>query len=121
MAQKGRLNMTESSEYSTENPKPSPPELYDMSFGNANRYLYLMIRGYVRVKKEDSPKFDGEREKLIEELRQKQVKTVDDYRDFILADRRRVVEPLVKAKSNKEEPYIWDAVDQTLKNAGIGD
>ena len=41
--------------------------------------------------------------------------------DFILADRRRVVKPLVKRmKINRfDNELTWDAIDQTLANAGI--
>jgi len=67
-----------------------------------------------------------EREKLVKELettlpcdweRRIHVETVAD---FILEDRKRICEPLVKY-NNKVKPYpYWiDAIDQTLKNAGL--
>lgn len=44
---------------------------------------------------------------------------IEDLADFILADRARIIAPLVKAKNNKLEPYVWDAIDEVLKLAGV--
>lgn len=44
--------------------------------------------------------------------------------DFIIEDRKRIVEPLVKARNSKwlteiEDPIIREGIDQTLNNAGV--
>lgn len=71
----------------------------------------------------------NEREKLIEELIKNHIPasvkgkhiTADCLADFILADRKRIVEPLFKSKndSNTGLGGLWYAIYQTLKNAGI--
>lgn len=37
---------------------------------------------------------------------------------FILEDRKRIVAPLIKSWGNKTEPYVWDAVEESIKLAG---
>ncbi len=79
----------------------------------------------------------NEREKLVKELNEKyshsDINNLIDFRgivDFILADRKRIVEPLVKLNKDinpshgfatqlgwpKKAKY---AIDETIKNAGL--
>lgn len=79
-----------------------------------------------------------ERDKLIEELHNIEVKTPDGMKtkhigslvkywhlkaiaNFIISDRKRIVEPLIKANTNKYGCLIVEnkAVKETLKLAGV--
>jgi len=71
-----------------------------------------------------------ERKRLIEELLARENNQgyldIDKIVDFIISDRRKVVEPLVKYKIfRRKTKRVWgkthinDAIDQTLKNFGI--
>ncbi len=77
-------------------------------------------------------KVNDEREKLIEYL---DIHCVDEsgelkawhIADFIIADRKRIVDPLVKVSDADEDcEYVndiklWEAIDETLKRAGVYD
>lgn len=74
-----------------------------------------------------------EREKLIEELRNMNnplaasgfiLTTEERLADFILAERKRIVEPLVHLGQIKEQPLpryetLCQAIEATINNAGI--
>lgn len=65
------------------------------------------------------------REELIKELKSKIDPNWNEIANFIIEDRKRVVEPLVKIKFNYREGAIEvqhrivDAIEETLKNAGV--
>lgn len=70
-----------------------------------------------------------EREKLIEYLDSRCIDSYGELQtwqvvDFILTDRKRIVEPLVELINSNDE-FKWhvtrtkEAIDQTLKNAGV--
>lgn len=68
-----------------------------------------------------------ERAKLIKRLKE-HLDCENDYQgiaDFVLADRKRVVKPLVKLKEKFYDEWnytpIEKAIKQTLANAGIGE
>lgn len=48
---------------------------------------------------------------------------IDDVADFIIEDRKRIVDPLIKVKNishgREEFDALNDAIDKTLKNAGV--
>lgn len=66
-----------------------------------------------------------EREKLIEELEKLADKDtpvyvhVIDIADFILADRKRIVEPLLKSEPQMAHSRTIEAIRETLKRAGL--
>ncbi len=70
------------------------------------------------------------KERLVEDLalifnRHRIPETLGIIADFIIEDRKRIVEPLVKLKEQYPstgwpEKHIDDAIDQTIKNA-LGD
>ncbi len=71
----------------------------------------------------------NEREKLLEKLQLLNIKnggliSLSVLADFILADRKRIVEPLVKHKEIQSrdewrESDVNIAIDESLKNAGV--
>ena len=66
-----------------------------------------------------------ERQELIEKLKKIEFHADNPWElaDFILADRLRVVEPLVKWKELYSKPDYWgssiDPINETLRNAGV--
>ena len=65
-----------------------------------------------------------ERENLIKVLRHKSGSDkqlhIEDVADFILADRKRIVEPLVKVMLGRiDDNATFDAIQETLKLAGV--
>lgn len=61
----------------------------------------------------------SEREKIIEELGKLSPWSLDKLSNFILANRRRIVEPLVNFRGCYPSNAAMRAIDETLKNAGV--